>query len=81
MLEAAKKDEVPSFSNTSGLCTKVLADLQKLCACALVHSCPALSQDTIAGIKTVVSQTSGGARCALLIRANSTLKTGSGKNG
>ena len=75
----AKPEELPDFKNSSGLCARVLADMQKLLACGTVQSYNdgvALTQERIQGIKTIASQTASGARCALLLRANSSFKTG-----
>lgn len=63
-------------TNNTGLATKVLADIQKVLACALVHSTEGrVTQEKVTGIKTIVSVPhAGGTRCTLLLRTNSTFR-------
>lgn len=75
--------ENSEIENKSGLCSKILVDLQRLLACALLNSSDGaartLTQEKIAGIKTIVSHGSSSARCSLVLRTNLTLKTGLGQ--
>ena len=59
---------------------KILNDLQKILTCSLISInagfTQQLDQATIGGIKTIVGSTTSSARITLMVRTNTTLKTG-----